>query len=91
MICPPSATPGGLGFDLFGVRFAPLSVPLERRLQTLAVFFYVFIFILLSPTTLALCLYLFFYSETLNWLPVLYVAWMVYDWDVGEGDGRKNW
>ena len=79
------------GFDLLGVRFAPLSVPMERRLQTLAVLFYVFIFILLSPTTLAVSLYLFFYSESYSWVPVLYVAWMVYDYDVGENGGRKSW
>ena len=25
-----------------------------------------------------------------RWIPILYVAWMFYDWDTGEKGGRKH-
>ena len=44
------------------VRFAPLSIPFERRMQTFAVFFYMSMFLFLPMTTMAVSYILLFHT-----------------------------
>lgn len=74
--------------QILGVKFAPLNVPLERRLQTLAVATW-FIwtafgnFIMVIVTA-----YLLFYTQA-RYLVLLYFLWMYYDWDTCNRGGRR--
>ncbi|KAI4814625.1 hypothetical protein KUCAC02_003813 [Chaenocephalus aceratus] len=69
------------------VDFAPLEIPLQRRLQTAAVAQWVFSFIGLAP----LCIFIFFYLLfTRFWLiSVLYAVWWSYDYDTPARGGQR--
>ncbi len=73
--------------NIFGLRLAPLSLPLERRLQTMAAAFYVFIFMFSCVGTLAALYGLLFHTRH-QWAAWLYLSWMVFDRNVGESGGR---
>ena len=65
---------------ILGVEFSPLSIPLERRLQTFAVFFWMGLFVASTLLCLPwlLLAYLLLFSRL--WLfALLYVAWLYYD------------
>ena len=47
---------------VFGVEFAPLAIPLARRLQTLAVIHYIALFIFVPIAVVALFVYVLFTS-----------------------------
>ena len=44
------------------LRFAPLSIPLERRMQTFAVFFYMSMFLFLPMMTMTVSYVLLFHT-----------------------------
>lgn len=71
-----------------GIEFAPLHIPLERRLQTAAVFLYVLLFLqCLSFVIIGLLIGLLF--TRFYWLPFLYLPWYVYDFGTPERGGRR--
>ncbi|XP_033025401.1 2-acylglycerol O-acyltransferase 2-like [Lacerta agilis] len=70
------------------VQFAPLRLPLRRRLQTAAVLQWVFSFLALAQCCLVLFLLLLLGD---GWvLAVLYAAWMYLDWDTPARGGRRS-
>ncbi|NXD11233.1 MOG2A acyltransferase, partial [Nothocercus nigrocapillus] len=70
------------------VEFAPLSLPLQRRLQTASVAQWVFSFLALGLCCAALFIYLFF---TRFWLiSVLYTAWWLIDRETPYKGGRRS-
>ncbi|XP_014468412.1 PREDICTED: 2-acylglycerol O-acyltransferase 1-like [Dinoponera quadriceps] len=76
---------------ILGVRFAPLNVPLERRLQTLtaATWFIWTAFGNFFATIITV--YMIIYMQT-YYLILLYSLWMYYDWDTCDRGGRSyNW
>ena len=75
---------------LAGLQFAPFRIPLERRLQTFALFYWMSSFLFFGLFTTAVLIYLFFYTRF--WcLSLLYLAWMFYDLDTGNCGGRSGW
>ena len=72
-----------------GIKFAPLSLPMARRLQTFAVFTYMNLFFFGAIVTLCLS-YFFFFHTPYQWIPLLYWAWYFYDYDTGETGGRSR-
>uniref|UniRef100_A0A914YIU5 Acyltransferase n=1 Tax=Panagrolaimus superbus TaxID=310955 RepID=A0A914YIU5_9BILA len=58
--------------------WAPLNIPLERRIQTTAVCYFVFVFILAPVVAVIGPLYLLFFTSYW-WLVAIYGGWMVYD------------
>ena len=48
---------------IFGMDFAPLLLPLERRLQTFAVFYWISAMLFQGLIVTSLGLYLFFYTS----------------------------
>ena len=77
-------------FKLFGVEFAPFLLPLERRMQTFAVLYWMSTFLFFGPTFVLFSLYLFLYTR-LWFLSVLYYTWLVYDLDTCNRGGRTGW
>ncbi|XP_055327799.1 2-acylglycerol O-acyltransferase 2-A-like [Paramacrobiotus metropolitanus] len=73
---------------VLGVELAPLHVPLERRLQTLAVLFHVSTFLFMGLSSTFLLFMLLF--TPLGWLSLLYAVWYVYDWDRSSRGGRRS-
>lgn len=65
---------------LFGIEFAPIIIPLERRLQTLAVLYYCSEFLFIGFAALSLLIYLLFTNY--YFISLLYGAWFLYDRNV---------
>lgn len=75
--------------NVLGVQFAPLiGLPLDRRLQTLAVAVFATDFVIVGPATLVLLIYLL--TTKLYWISCLYLAWWVYDRNTCV-QGGYNW
>lgn len=60
-----------------GIHFAPIHVPLQRRWQTLAVAFWVFMLFAAPFLCLILPLYILF-ATSYWWLVLAYCAWFVF-------------
>ncbi|CAF0710190.1 unnamed protein product [Brachionus calyciflorus] len=74
--------------QFLGIEFAPLSLPFERRLQTLSVLFYVFLFLQgLSLIGFSLFIYLLFTNY--YWISLIYGLWYYLDNDTPYKGGRK--
>jgi hypothetical protein len=71
----------------FGIEFAPIYIPIERRLQTLAVFMWISFFLFLGSATGSFLVYLLY--TDFNWITFLYAAWVVYDWKTPYRGGRN--
>lgn len=76
--------------EFLGVKFAPLNVPLERRLQTLTAAIWIFITAFGDFLGYLMMAYLLFYTETTRYLLLLYFLWMYYDWDTCNRGGRSE-
>ena len=63
--------------EIFGVKFAPVLLPLERRLQTFAVLFWISSFLFMGPTSTVILLWLLFTKY--RWITILYLTWFIYD------------
>lgn len=75
--------------EIFGIQFAPLDVPLERRLQTLGVATWLTIVAFGTVVGPLVTLYLLVYTR-FWWLTVLYLFWIwVLDKDASEKGGRQ--
>lgn len=63
---------------LFGVEWAPMNIPLSRRLQTLGALHFFFITLFTPVLVLTVPFYMLY---TVFWpLIFLYALWMIYDW-----------
>ncbi len=72
---------------IFGVEFVPLSVPLPKRIQILAVSHYIFIFIV-SPMLLILFGIYAIFKPSYWWILFLYGIWFYYDRNTPKTGGR---
>ncbi|XP_022621425.1 2-acylglycerol O-acyltransferase 2-A-like isoform X3 [Seriola dumerili] len=70
------------------VEFAPLNIPLRRRLQTAAVLQWVFSFLALAQC----CLAAFVLLALSDWwmVALLYAGWLWLDWDTPTSGGRRS-
>jgi len=75
--------------EILGVKFAPLNVSLERRLQTLAAATWIFISAFGDFLGYLITAYLLFYTERIRYFVLLYFLWMYYDWDTCHRGGRR--
>jgi 2-acylglycerol O-acyltransferase 2 len=77
------------------LELAPFNIPLERRLQTLGVFFFVFMFMQgLSLIGVTIVIYLLF--TQFYWISLAYMVWMYFDLNRSQKGGRmsrwvRNW
>ncbi|XP_075910800.1 2-acylglycerol O-acyltransferase 2-A-like isoform X2 [Petromyzon marinus] len=72
------------------VKFAPLVVPLARRLQTFAVLQWVFSFLALGQVCLAALLLLPLLLPPLRLLALAYLLWLYLDWETPQSGGRRS-
>lgn len=72
---------------VFGIHFAPLNVPLERRLQTAVVALYFTLFFI-APVVLTV-LFVYGLFTKYYYLPLLYFVWLWYDRDTCCKGGRR--
>ncbi|KAM4747507.1 LOW QUALITY PROTEIN: uncharacterized protein WCC33_005074 [Rhinophrynus dorsalis] len=70
------------------IHFAPLKIPVSRRLQTAAVLQWTFSFLAMAQCCLALYLLLLFSQYWL--LALLYGVWLYIDWDTPSRGGRRS-
>ncbi|KAK6757431.1 hypothetical protein RB195_015326 [Necator americanus] len=72
-----------------GIEWAPLIVPMKRRLETLAVVHFVFVWMILPIASTWLTFYILFYTR-FWWTMVLYFLWTIYDFDRPRR-GSRGW
>ncbi|XP_037533221.1 2-acylglycerol O-acyltransferase 2-A [Nematolebias whitei] len=70
------------------IEFAPLNIPLRRRLQTAAVLQWVFSFLAMAQC----CLAAFILLVLSDWwvVALLYAGWLWLDWDTPTSGGRRS-
>uniref|UniRef100_A0A665TN66 Acyltransferase n=1 Tax=Echeneis naucrates TaxID=173247 RepID=A0A665TN66_ECHNA len=70
------------------IEFAPLNIPLRRRLQTVAVLQWIFSFLGLAQC----CLAAFVLLALSDWwmVALLYASWLWLDWDTPTSGGRRS-
>lgn len=73
---------------VFGVEFAPLHIPWERRMETLSVALWIATFFLMGPLSLVFLIYLFLYTR-FWFISVCYGAWFILDIDQCNKGGRR--
>ena len=78
--------------DVLGIKWAPLNIPLERRMQTAAVAFFLLLVCNLLWGTAYLLYYLLYYTKD-GWIVTsLYAVWWAYDFNTCNTGGRRwNW
>uniref|UniRef100_A0A914UQ54 Acyltransferase n=1 Tax=Plectus sambesii TaxID=2011161 RepID=A0A914UQ54_9BILA len=70
------------------IDWAPLAIPMERRLQTMAVMHYVFTFLILPVMCVWVPVYIL--MTRVWWLMVLYIVWFYYDFDTPKKGSRPT-
>ncbi|XP_067850784.1 2-acylglycerol O-acyltransferase 1-like [Heptranchias perlo] len=70
------------------IEFAPINIPLRRRIQTFAVFQWVFIFLFLAQCCLAVFVFLIFTSYW--YIAAVYTVWLYLDWETPNQGGRRS-
>lgn len=74
---------------LLGVDFAPLNIPMKRRLETLSVAILAWSFFSGGFWGSMILLYLTFYTRFF-WIALLYMAWLYYDRETPRRGGRRS-
>ncbi|CAG7825141.1 unnamed protein product [Allacma fusca] len=83
------------GKVVLGVQLAPLRIPWERRMETVAVASFMGTFLLMGPVGFFLFVYLFLCTNY-HYLSILYILWYLYDRNRCNVGGRRldwvrNW
>ena len=73
---------------IFGINYAPLLIPLERRKQTFSVFVWIGSFFFVGPLITVSLVYMLFFTR-FYFIPLLYLAWYVADKNTSESGGRR--
>ena len=74
-------------FKLLGIKFAPLNIPVKRRLETFAVLQWTLSFFFMGLSCVGLLLGLLF--TRFYWLTLGYFVWYIYDYSKPERGGRR--
>ncbi|XP_055334327.1 2-acylglycerol O-acyltransferase 2-A-like [Paramacrobiotus metropolitanus] len=75
------------GKKVGGIEWAPLNIPLQRRLQTLAAFMAVMTFFFGGVSGLFFLAYLL--HTKYYWITFLYAVWLLYDYETCSRGGRR--
>ncbi|EEC15843.1 diacylglycerol O-acyltransferase, putative [Ixodes scapularis] len=74
--------------SLLSIQWAPLRIPLHRRLETLAAFYYSASFLAFGVLASLLLVYLLF--TRFCCVSVVYFAWMIWDWNSCDRGGHPS-
>lgn len=74
---------------ILGIKFAPLNISLERRLQTLVIAIWVLISAFGDFWGCIVTAYLLLYTQILRYFMLLYFFWMYYDRNTCDRGGRS--
>ncbi|XP_064455632.1 2-acylglycerol O-acyltransferase 2-like isoform X2 [Ornithodoros turicata] len=74
---------------ILGIEFAPLFLPVARRLQTAAVIYTTAGFMLGGLLCTLLCVYLLFFTQY-YFVPLIYLAWYIVDRETPKRGGRAS-
>lgn len=72
------------------IKFAPLNVPLKRRLQTLSVTVWFFLMCFMPVICYLIAAYLLIFTTTIRYILLVYFLWIYYDWDTCNTGGRST-
>jgi hypothetical protein len=72
---------------IFNIEFSIIHVPIERRLQTLSVCFFVFLF-LQGLTLLGYATFIYLLFTRFYWITLVYIVWYYFDLDICHRGGR---
>uniref|UniRef100_A0AC11C351 Uncharacterized protein n=1 Tax=Ovis aries TaxID=9940 RepID=A0AC11C351_SHEEP len=70
------------------VEFAPLNIPLARRLQTAAVVYWMLSCLVFAGVCLGIAVFLIIRNYWFLYLP--YLTWLYFDWQTPEQGGRRS-
>uniref|UniRef100_UPI00398E35F5 2-acylglycerol O-acyltransferase 1-like isoform X2 n=1 Tax=Pristiophorus japonicus TaxID=55135 RepID=UPI00398E35F5 len=70
------------------IEFAPINIPLRRRIQTVAVLQWLFTFLFFAQCCLAIFVFLTFAGYW--YIAVVYTAWLYIDWETPNQGGRRS-
>ncbi|GJQ75360.1 hypothetical protein Trydic_g5314 [Trypoxylus dichotomus] len=77
--------------EIFGIEFAPLNIPLKRRMQTLAAATWFVTMIAGGFVGLIFAIYLMLFTPW-RWITMLYLMWIwLIDRDVSQRGGRRSY
>ncbi|XP_076766033.1 2-acylglycerol O-acyltransferase 2-A [Xylocopa sonorina] len=76
--------------EILGIKFAPLNVPLKRRVQTLSIAVWVVIIGFGIIWSFIITTAMLYYSSITRYIVLLYCVWMYYDWDTCNRGGRSE-
>lgn len=74
--------------NILGIKFAPVNVPLRRRLQTFAAASGILFLIAGGYVGLILMAYILIFTKY-YWLGLIYIAWIYYDRKSADQGGRR--
>lgn len=74
--------------EFFGIQFAPLRVPLQRRLQTLAAAAWICVLGFGGVVSWLLTIYLILFTEWIRYFMFIYLGWIYYDRSTCSEGGR---
>ncbi|CAD6236457.1 GSCOCG00008193001-RA-CDS [Cotesia congregata] len=78
--------------ELFGIHFAPLRVPLKRRLQTLAAAAWIFVLGFGGVIGWLSTIYFLLFTTWMRYFSIFYLMWIYYDKDTCIRGGRaRRW
>ncbi|KAK0096999.1 hypothetical protein PV326_003642 [Microctonus aethiopoides] len=78
--------------EFFGIQFAPLRVPLQRRLQTLAAAAWICVLGFGGVVSWLLAIYLILFTEWIRYFMFIYLGWIYYDRNTcSEGGRGQRW
>lgn len=76
--------------EILGVKFAPLNVPMKRRIETLSAAVWIILLGFGNFIAYILTAYLLLFTQTLRYFVLLYFAWMYYDRNTCYRGGRSE-
>ena len=77
-------------WHIFGIHFAPILLPIEERICTLAVYLWTHTILFLAPLSTLFLGYMFLMTE-FWWLSLAYSGWIWIDRETMNVGGRSEW
>eukprot|EP00090_Calanus_glacialis_P018699 TRINITY_DN29010_c0_g1_i5.p1 TRINITY_DN29010_c0_g1~~TRINITY_DN29010_c0_g1_i5.p1 ORF type:complete len:363 (-),score=19.14 TRINITY_DN29010_c0_g1_i5:34-1122(-) len=77
-------------WTFFGIKFAPIFMPIEDRICTLVIFIWTHTILFLALFTTIVMIYMLILTKYW-WIALAYCAWVLFDKDTMNKGGRSGW